>query len=97
MRIIAKRTLREFWTRHPQAEAPLDKWYSSVSDADWNGPADVKKDHGSADFIGDNRVIFNIGGNKFRLIVFVFYRKKQVLIKFIGTHAEYNKIDAETV
>lgn len=98
MQIIARRTLKLFWERYPQAEAPLVLWYSRVTKADWSGPADVKATFGTTvDFVGDNRLIFDIGGNKFRLIVHVAYPFKRVLIKFVGTHAEYDAIDPETV
>ncbi|CCG42459.1 type II toxin-antitoxin system HigB family toxin [Magnetospirillum molischianum] len=98
MQIIALRTLRQFWEKHPQAETPIRLWYSSVGKASWKGPADIKTQFGaSVDFVGDNRVIFDIGGNKYRLIVHVSYTFKRLLVKFIGTHAEYDKIDAETL
>ncbi len=97
MQIIARRTLRLFWEANPQAETPLRTWYTLVEQAAWTGPADVKNAFGSADFVGDNRVIFNIGGNKFRLIVHVSYAYRRVLVKFVGTHAEYDKINPETV
>ena len=98
VQIIARRTLKEFWTRHNQAEAPLTAWYLAVSKAEWNGPADVKAMFGATvDFVGDNRIIFDIAGNKYRLIVHVAYAFKRVLIKFVGTHKEYDRIDPETV
>ena len=97
MQIIARRTLRLFWEREAQAETPLRTWYALVSQATWTGPADVKAGFGSADFVADNRVIFNIGGNKFRLVVRVSYTYQRVLVKFVGTHAEYDKIKAENV
>jgi mRNA interferase HigB len=97
MQVVARRTLKVFWLAYPQAEAPLQAWYSLVSRAQWTGPVDVKAMFRSADFVGDNRVIFDIGGNKYRLIVHVAYRYNRVLVKFIGTHAEYDKIDAGTV
>ena len=98
MQIIAKRTLRLFWSVHPQAEAPLTTWFAAVSAASWTGPADVKRGIGaSVDFVKDNRLIFNIGGNKYRLVVHVAYPFKRVLIKFIGTHKAYDRIDPETV
>ncbi|MFT8245180.1 type II toxin-antitoxin system HigB family toxin [Roseomonas sp. BN140053] len=97
MQIIAKRTLREFWETHPQAEGPLRAWYALVDKATWTGPADVKAMFRSADFVADNRVIFDIGGNKYRLVVMVAYRFQRVLVKFIGTHAEYDRINPETV
>jgi mRNA interferase HigB len=98
MRIIAKATLREFWLRHAQAGTPLKKWYSMVDAATWHGPEDVKAAFGTAvDFVGDNRIIFDISGNKYRLVVRVSYEYGQVLVKFIGTHAEYDKIDVRSV
>ena len=98
MQIIAKRTLKRFWERHSQAEGPLRAWYAAVDKAAWKGPADVKSAFGATvDFIGDNRLIFDIGGNKYRLVVHAAYRFKRVLIKFVGTHKEYDRIDAESV
>jgi len=98
MRIIAKATLRAFWDRHPAATTPLRKWYSMVAVAEWRGPADVKSMFGaSVDFVADNRIIFDVGGNKYRLIVRVSYEYGQVLIKFVGTHADYDKIDPRSV
>jgi mRNA interferase HigB len=97
MQIIALRTLRAFWTLHPQAEQPLKSWFSAVKKAEWQSPADVKAMYRSADFVADNRVIFNIGGNKYRLVVHVSYEFRRVLIKFVGIHSDYDNIDAESV
>jgi mRNA interferase HigB len=98
MQVIARRTLKEFWERHPQAERPIRAWFAAVSRARWRGPVDVKREFGATvDFVGDNRVIFDIGGNKFRLIVRVSYTFGRVLVKFVGTHAQYDRIDPETV
>ncbi|MGO4339384.1 type II toxin-antitoxin system HigB family toxin [Labrys sp. KB_33_2] len=98
MQIIAKKALKEFWAKHHQAEAPLTASYLAVGKADWTGPADIKAVFGTTvDFVGDNRVIFDIGGNKYRLIVHVAYKFHRVLIKFVGTHKEYDKIDPEKV
>jgi mRNA interferase HigB len=98
MQIVAHRTLRLFWEKVPSAETPLRVWYAFASKAEWAGPADIKRQFGaSVDFIGDNRVIFDLGGNKYRLILHVAYAYKRALVKFIGTHAEYDKIKAETV
>lgn len=97
MNVIALKALRDFWATHPQAEGPLKAWYALVSKVEWAGPADVRTQFNSADFVADNRVIFNIGGNKYRLIVRVAYLHKRVLIKFVGTHNEYDKINPETV
>ena len=98
MQVIPLRTLKQFWTVHSQAETPLRSWYALVSRATWTGPQDVKNDYGTnVDFVGDNRIIFDIGGNKYRLIVHVAYAYKRVLVKFIGTHSDYDRIDPETV
>lgn len=98
MQIIARSTLREFWLREPRAEAPLLAWYAIVSKADWTGPADVKAAFGTTvDFVGDNRVIFDIGGNKYRLVVHFAYPFRRGLIKFVGTHKDYDKINPETI
>jgi mRNA interferase HigB len=98
MQVIAKRTLRLFWRRHPQAEGPLRAWHAAVSRATWNGPADVKAAFGpTVDFVADNRIIFDVGGNKYRLVVHVAYRFKRVLIKFVGTHKAYDRIDPGSV
>jgi mRNA interferase HigB len=98
VQVIAKRTLKVFWDRHKQAEASLRAWYAIVNQSVWSGPADVKAAFGtSVDFVGDNRLIFDIAGNKYRLIVHVAYAYKRVLIKFVGTHAEYDKIDPKSV
>ncbi len=97
MRIIAKRTLRQFWQRHPAAEGALRTWYQVVQSADWLGPEQVKRQFGSASFVADNRIVFNIGGNKYRLVVRVSYPARLVYIRFIGTHAEYDRIDVTTI
>lgn len=96
--VIARRTLHAFWKKHPRAKAPLAIWFQVFSKGDWHGPADIKAAFGNnVDFVGDNRVIFDIGGNKYRLIVRMAYPFKTALIKFVGTHQEYDKIDPETV
>jgi mRNA interferase HigB len=97
MRIIAFRTLREFWGRHPQAEIPLRGWYTEASHADWKTPAGIKAVHRSASFLAKNRVVFNIKGNDFRLVVAVRYTQGLMFIRFVGTHAEYDRIDATTI
>ena len=98
MQIVALRTLKQFWHLHPTAEMPLRNWYANVSQAIWETPHDVKAAYGaSVDFVGGNRIIFDIGGNKYRLIVHVSYLYKRVLVKFIGTHKDYDRIDPETV
>ena len=97
MRVIAKSTLRAFWLRHAMAEDPLLAWYREVEKEDWDQPARVKEKYRSASFLADNRVVFNIKGNDFRLIVRVNYPKRIVFIRFVGTHAEYDDINAEEV
>lgn len=97
MRIIAKRTLREFWNRHPEAEGPLKSWYFSVKAANWNTPREALVEFPSVRTIGASHLIFNIKGNKYRLIVRVNYAHQIMLIRFIGTHAEYDRIDAKTI
>ncbi len=98
VQVIAKRTLRLFWERHSRAESSLCAWHMVVSRSQWSGPADVKAEFGATvDFVGDNRLIFDIGGNRYRLIVHASYTYKRVLVKFVGTHAEYDRINPETV
>ncbi len=97
MRIIAVGTLRQFWERHPDSEQPLKAWYDEAKHALWTTPQAIKKHYASASFVGSNRVIFNIKGNDYRLIVAVAYRFQAVYIKFIGTHADYDRVDAVTV
>jgi len=88
MQIMSKRTLREFWNLHPEAEGPLRAWYGVVSQAEWKTPADVKTEFGAkVDFVADSRIIFDIAGNKYRLIARVSYSFKRVMVKFVGTHA----------
>lgn len=97
MQVIARRTLREFWARYPHAEGPIRAWFAIAAQAQWKGPVEIKRQFGSTvDFVGDNRVIFDLR-NKYRLIVHVSFAFGRVLVKFIGTHAEYDRIDPETV
>jgi mRNA interferase HigB len=97
MNVVAVSTLRNFWKKHPDAEQPLKAWYDEAKAASWTCPQDIKKNYASASFVGNNRVIFNIKGNDYRLIVAIAYRYQAVYIKFIGTHAEYDRVDAATV
>jgi mRNA interferase HigB len=99
VRIIARKTLQSFWKRRgcADAEQPLLAWFREVEEARWKGPADVRKLYGSADFVANNRVIFNIGGNKYRLVVAIKYSAGIVFIRFVGTHAEYDKIDPAVI
>lgn len=98
MNIIAVRTLREFWHKHPQTERPLRLLYNRLTSQDWSGPQELKQEFGTTvDFVGDNRVVFDVSGNKYRVIVAFAYTYNRGLIKFVGTHADYDRIDAETV
>jgi mRNA interferase HigB len=97
MRIISRKPLREFAAKHSQADPLLDAWYRRVLRANWNTPADVKRDYATADVLPDNRIVFNIGGNNYRLIVRINYHRQAVYIRFIGTHAEYDRIDATII
>lgn len=97
MRIITKRTLQAFWERHPDAEGPLQIWYDQVSKDDWEKPTQVRERYANARIIGNYRLVFNIKGNHYRLVVSVFYPGREVYIRFIGTHAEYDRINPEEV
>lgn len=97
MRIIAKKTLREFWERNPLAKQALQAWYSDVKHAAWSSPTDIKNAYRNASFLADNRVVFNIKGNQYRLIVLIQYEFGIVYIRFVGTHAEYDRIDATRI
>lgn len=97
MRVIAVRALRACWERHPDSEQQLKAWYDEAKHAAWLAPQDIRNHYASASFVGRNRVVFNIKGNDYRLIVAVAYRFQAVYIKFLGTHAEYDRIDAATV
>ena len=99
MRIISKRTIREFWeqSQYRDAEQPLRAWYAEAKKADWRKPSEVKQKYRSASILADNRVVFNIAGNKYRLVVKIHYDAGVVYIRFIGTHAEYNEISARNI
>ena len=97
MRIIAGKTLREFRIRHPDAEEPLLAWYREGKQADWDTPANLKEKYRSASIVGDNRAIFNIKGNDYRLVVKINYQYRVVYVRFVGTHAEYDAVDVEEV
>ena len=97
MRVIARRTLRMFWEKHADAEQPLKPWFHDVSRSQWQSPADIKRVYANASILPNNRVVFNIKGNDYRLIAHVRYDIGIVFIRFIGTHQEYDKIDATTI
>jgi mRNA interferase HigB len=95
--VVSRAKLVAFWTEHPPAKAPLEAWYAIARRAEWRSPRDVREQFNSADFVADNRVIFDIGGNKYRLVARIAYSHKQMLIKFVGTHKAYDGIDPATV
>lgn len=97
MRVIAKRTLRDFWIANPDSEQQLLVWYREVSKADWNNPNEIKFQYTSASILKEGRVVFNICGNKYRLIVEINFLRKWAFILFIGSHKEYDKIDANKI
>jgi mRNA interferase HigB len=97
MRIVAISTLRTFWEKHPNAREPLSAWATVVSHANWKQPADVKADYGNASVLKNRRVVFNIKGNDYRLVAAIAYRMGTVYVKFVGTHKQYDAIDAETI
>ena len=100
MRVIALPTLRELWdgnAAHVDAREPTLAWYRHVLHADWRSPADVKRDFGSANILQDGRVVFNIAGNKYRIVVRINFQYRVVYVRFIGTHAQYDRIDAQKI
>ena len=99
MRVIAKRTLRKFWeTRgHTDSKGPLESWHAEAVKSDWTSPQDIKGQFRNASILKNNRVVFNVGGNKYRLIVSIDYIRKVLFVKFIGTHRQYDKIDVESI
>ncbi|MCU0842550.1 MAG: type II toxin-antitoxin system HigB family toxin [Thiobacillaceae bacterium] len=97
MRIVAIKVLRDFWMRHPVAKPHLEAWIDEVRKANWQQPAEIKALYRNASVLKNRRVVFNIKGNDYRLIAAVAYRFGAVYIKFIGTHEDYDAIDAETV
>jgi mRNA interferase HigB len=97
MRILSRSTLRDFWQSHGDAEEALKAWYYEASHANWQNPVDIKNAHRNASIIGNNRVVFNIKGNKYRLVVAIRYSSGIIFIRFIGTHAEYDNVNAETI
>ena len=96
MRVIAISSLRAFWEKHPNAQTPLRAWYALASRAQWRSPADIKQAYRHASFTANNRVVFNVKGNDYRLVVLVRYDKGLLFVRFVGTHAQYDKIDVLT-
>lgn len=97
MRIISRKALREFWERHPDARQALQAWYADVKRAVWKTPADIKGVYRNASIVANNRVVFNIKGNRYRLVGGINYEYGIVYIRFVGTHQEYDRIDAATI
>jgi mRNA interferase HigB len=97
MRIIARKTLKQFWKRHADSEQPLKAWFAEVSQVEWKSMATIKERFPHASIVNGERVAFNIGGNKYRLVVKVWLAGQAVWIKFIGTHRQYEKIDVSTL
>jgi mRNA interferase HigB len=96
-RIFAKSTLREYWEKKPESEQYLKTWYDTAISSDWETPNDVKQTYANASILKNNRIVFNIKGNSFRLVVKFNFIKKWIFIRFIGTHKEYDKIDANNI
>ena len=97
MRVIAKKILRDFWETHSGCEQQLKSWFQEANNAEWKNPNQIKKEYPSASILNYNRIIFNIKGNNYRLIVKINYDYQMVWIRFIGTHAEYDKINANEI
>ena len=97
MRVISRKTLSDFWKSNKDAEQPLRAWFHEVETASWTKPNDIKKLYRSASILKKNRVVFNIAGNKYRLVVWINYAYRVVYIRFIGTHVQYDKIDVQTI
>src|SRR6266404_497652 len=99
MRIISRKTLRLFWEKpeYADAEQPLKAWFREASNANWTSPAAIKAAFGNASIVGNNRVVFNIGGNKYRLVVRVNYPYRVMYVRFVGTHAQYDRINMEEI
>jgi mRNA interferase HigB len=95
--VIAVATLKAFWQRHPAAEQPLKAWFEEASKAAWTQPSDIKVQYRTASILKNRRVVFNIKGNEYRLVVAIAYRLQIVYVKFIGTHQQYDAIDAHTI
>jgi len=96
-RIIAKKILRDFWEKHPDCEQHLKTWYETAKNADWKTPADIKKTYASASILENSRIVFNIKGNSYRLVVKFNYDRQWAFIRFIGKHSEYDKINAKLI
>lgn len=97
MKIISVKILRDFWAENPDAEQPLRAWVDEVIKADWKTPADIKQQYRSASILKNRRVVFNIKGNNYRIVVAIAYQRGWIFVKYIGTHREYDAINAEAI
>jgi len=97
MRVIAKKILREFWGKYTDSEQQLKSWYSETSKANWKSPNELKAEYTKVSILKSGRAVFNICGNKYRLIVDINYERQWMFIRFIGTHDEYDKVDADKI
>ena len=97
LRVIADKILREFWGKHEDYKQQLKSWFREAQKAEWENPNQIKSEYPSASILNENRIVFNIKGNNYRLIAKLNYEYYMVWIRFIGTHAEYDKINANTI
>lgn len=97
MRVISIAALRNYWEKHPDTRLPLSEWYVRTCNAHWRSLADMRKDFNSVDYVGNQRYVFNIKGNGYRLVVAVKFTPELVYIRFVGTHSEYDRIDCKTI
>jgi mRNA interferase HigB len=97
VRVISKSTLRDFWMNHKDCEEPLKSWFNEAEQSNWTSSNEIKTDYPSASILQVNRVVFNIKGNSYRLIVKINYKVGVIWIRFIGTHSDYDKINAEKI
>jgi mRNA interferase HigB len=97
MRVISRKCLREFWEKHPDARQSLQAWLTDIHPAEWKSPSEIKDVYRNASFLANNRVVFNIKGNSYRLVVVIQYTHGILYIRFVGTHGEYDRIDATTI
>ncbi len=97
MRVIARKTLKDYWEKEPRTEQELKAWFAEAEAAEWKNPADVKAKYGNASILKDGRVVFNICGNNYRLVVWINFEFRTVYVRFVGTHKEYDKIDVQRI
>ena len=97
MRIISKKTHKDFWEKEPAAKPALQAWHAEAKKAEWASPNDVKDNYGTTSILRDGRAVFNISGNKYRLVVWINYDFYTIYVRFVGTHQEYDEIDAQTI